>query len=120
MTSISDGLSNLIDRLVENDRRHARRTGEYIDSTKKTLDDAAWESSKAVLKALPASSPSDFKGISDADLKKVLRAYGVKGYTQKEGKKLLRKDRVQLAIDHKVPALSFGFLLDFYLAQTSR
>lgn len=120
MTSISDGLSDLIDRLVENDRRHARRTGEYIDATKKTLEAAASQSESSAPKALLASSPSDFKGITDTDLKKILRAYGVRGYTQREGKKLLRKDRIKIAIENKVPVLSFAFLLDFYVSHTNR
>jgi hypothetical protein len=115
MSSITEGLSNLIDRMVETDRRLARRTGEYIDKTQETLRDAVTSEPSNDAKALPSASPSDFKGISDADLKKILRAYGVKGYTQRDGKKLLRKDRVQLAIENKVPALSYGFLLDFYM-----
>lgn len=118
MSSIADGLGDLIDRIAANDRRHARRTGEFIDSTMATLADAKDKHVPAPPKALPAASASDFKGMTDGDLKKVLRAYGVKNYTQRDGKRLLRKDRVQLAIDHKVPALSFGFLLDFYLVQT--
>ena len=118
MTSISDGLGKLIDSIVDNDRRLARATGEFIDNTMATLADAKDKHVPAPPKALPASSASEFKGMTDGDLKKLLRAYGVKGYTQRDGKRLLRKDRVQLAIDHKVPALSFGFLLDFYLVQT--
>ena len=119
MSSISDGLSDLIDRLVENDRRHARRTGEYIDETNKVINKSKAEPSTPTPLALPASSPSDFKGISDSDLKKILRAYGVKGYTQREGKRLVRKDRVKIAIEHKVPVLSFAFLLDFYLSKNN-
>lgn len=101
--------------MVETDRRLARRTGEYIDKTQEILRDAASHETSHSAKALASASASDFKGISDADLKKILRAYGVKGYTQRDGKKLLRKDRVQLAIENNVPALSYGFLLDFYM-----
>ena len=119
MTSLSDGLSELIDRLVENDRRHARRTGEYIDKTNKIIEDSKTQPNAPSPLALPASSPADFKGISDSDLKKILRAYGVKGYTQKEGKRLARKDRVKIAIEHKVPVLSFAFLLEFYLSNNN-
>ena len=115
MSSITEGLSNLIDRMVETDRRLARRTGEYLDQTQQTLRDSQAPSEETKPKALPALSPADFKGITDADLKKILRAYGVKGYTQRKGKKLIRKDRVQIAIENNVPALSYDFLLDFYM-----
>jgi hypothetical protein len=115
MSSISEGLGQLIERIADNDRRHARRTGEYIDATRQVLHDAKEKAGSSSPVALPAASSSDFKGMTDADIKKLLRAYGVKGYTQRDGKKLVRRDRVQLAIDNKIPALSFGFLLDFYI-----
>jgi len=119
MSSISEGLGHLIDRIVENDRRHARRTGEYIDATRQVLNEAKQNSESSPSIPLPATSSGDFKGMTDSDIKKLLRAYGVKGYTQRDGKKLARKDRVQLAIDNKIPALSFGFLLDFYIKRQS-
>lgn len=112
MTSITAGLDHLIETMVSTDRRMARRTGEHLDRMQEGLSDLREEPQRL---ALPPSSAADFQKFTDADLMKLLKAYGVKGYTSRKGYRLKKADRIALAVEHGVPALSFDFLLGFYL-----
>ena len=51
----------------------------------------------------------------DVELRSLLTAYNIKGRGRKG---LKRADRVVLLVKNNVPALTFGFLLDFYLQST--
>ena len=113
MTSITAGFDALLENIASTDRRIARRTGEHIDRMKTGLSDLEEAGQQYAL--LPAKE-KDFKCMRDLELKSLLTAYGVKG----RGRKGLKKaDRISLLVQHKVPALTFEFLLDFYLT-TSR
>lgn len=112
MTSITAGLDQLIGQMVDTDRRMARRTGKHLDRMQKGLAELHPQSQHL---ALPPSTAADFQKFNDADIKKLLKAYGVKGYTSRKGYRLKKADRIALAVEHGVPALSFDFLLGFYL-----
>ena len=62
MSSITDGLNHLIDKMVETDRRMARRAGQHIDNTNRILEDARQgrKSRSSSLKALPSAMPIPF------------------------------------------------------------
>ena len=62
MSSITDGLNHLIDKMVETDRRMARRAGQHIDNTNRILEDARKrsDSSSSPVKALPSAMPIPF------------------------------------------------------------
>ena len=110
MTSITAGFDALLENIVSADRRIARRAGEHIDRMKVGLSDLREAGQQYEL--LPAKE-KDFECMRDVELKSLLTAYGVKG----RGRKGLKKaDRISLLIQHKVPALTFKFLLDFYLS----
>lgn len=88
MTSISDGLSNLIDRMVENDRRLARHTGEYIDKATQSLRDARGSAPTPTEqpKALRSSLPIPFAPARRKMTKKWLEEL-VKPYKKADPKK---------------------------------
>lgn len=113
--TLSSDFNALYDQMVATDRRMARRVGEHLDTTMQLTKQLRETDATPTAPALPTSTPADFTSINDADLKKLLKAYGVKGYTQRNGKRLRKADRVALAIEHNVPPLSYSFLLDQYL-----
>jgi len=117
MTSITAGLDHLIEKMVATDRRMARRTGQHIDQMMAGLAELSGDPPFTTdeIPALPPSAAAGFKSITDANLKRLLKAYGVKGYTQRKGYRLKKADRVALAVEHGIPALSYDFLLSAYL-----
>lgn len=62
MSSVTDGLNHLIDKMVETDRRMARRAGQHIDNTNRILEDARQGSQTRTssVKALPSAMPIPF------------------------------------------------------------
>ena len=117
MTSITAGLDALIERIVENDRRLARRTGEHIDRMQAGLKEIQIEDEHKAVLALPPSKADAFKGMTDRQLRSLLTSYKIKG----RGRKGLKKaDRVALLVEHNVPALSYDFLLNSYLQSSTK
>ena len=88
MSSITEGLSSLIDQMVETDRRMARRAGQHIDNTNRILKDArkgsAASSSQAI--ALPEAMPVPFAPANRKMTKKWLEEL-VKPYKKADPKK---------------------------------
>ncbi len=62
MSSFTDGFNHLIDRMVEADRRMARRAGQHIDDTNRSLTDArqARKTETSQEKTLPLPRPIPF------------------------------------------------------------
>lgn len=113
MSTLTSQFDLVLNAIIDNEKRSARRIGKHVDDTKAALRELK---EAPAPKALPAAS--DFKGMTDSSLKRLLKAYGVKGYTTRNGVRLKKDDRIALAIEHGVPALSFDFLLNFYLTAT--
>lgn len=116
MSTMTQGLDELLARLGDNERRAAKRTGQHIDAQLQMMRQLKEE--EAAPLAFPVARPEDYKSITDADLKKLLKAHGVRGYTSRNGKRLNKPERVALAVEHGIAPLSYGFLLDFYLQHT--
>jgi len=88
MSSITDGLNHLIDRMVETDRRMARRAGQHIDNTNRLLEDARQGSKTRTpsSKALPSAMPVPFAP-AKRKMTKTWLSELVKPYKQADPKK---------------------------------
>lgn len=88
MSSITDGLNHLIDKMVETDRRMARRAGQHIDNTNRILEDARQgsQSRSSSAKALPSAMPIPFAP-AKRKMTKTWLAELVKPYKQADPKK---------------------------------
>lgn len=88
MSSITDGLNQLIDQMVESDRRMARRAGQHIDNTKRILQEAQQKSSScsSSANALPSAMPIPFAP-AKRKMTKTWLAELVKPYKQADPKK---------------------------------
>ena len=88
MSSITDGLNQLIDQMVESDRRMARRAGQHIDNTKRILQEAQQKSSSRSSSAiaLPSAMPIPFAP-TKRKMTKTWLAELVKPYKQADPKK---------------------------------
>ena len=112
--TVSTGFDAVYRQLVESHRRSARRTGEHIDRMKAGFREIK-ESSDSAL-SLPPATAKAFNALKDSDLKLLLKAYKVKGFTSRNGKRLRKADRVELCLAHNIPPLTFDYLLQFYLS----
>lgn len=110
--TISAGFDAVYEQLIESQRRSARRTGEHIDRMKAGFR-AIKESS---IPSLPPASPHAFNALKDSDLKMLLKAYKVKGFTSRNGVRLKKADRVEMCMANNIPPLTFDYLLQFYLS----
>jgi len=111
--TIADSLRLAVSVSNEKDKELARLIGGHIDKQAALLD-SPLEPGRT-LQVLEGGKERDFDGMRDAELKSLLTAYKIQG----RGRKGLKKaDRVALLVKHNVPALTFGFLLDFYLKAT--
>ena len=88
MSSITDGLNHLIDKMVETDRRMARRAGQHIDTTNRILEAARKrsDSRSSPFKALPSAMPIPFAP-AKRKMTKAWLAELVKPYKQADPKK---------------------------------
>lgn len=114
--SISSSLKAAVSRSNELDKRLAHRIGRHIDNQSVALSEleALVDTPQPVLPPCSEWTAERSKQITDAELKLILRSNGIKGYTQRDGKRLKKADRVQLAISHGIPALTYRDLLNFY------
>lgn len=118
MGTLTAGLDATLDALIANERRSARRTGEFLDRLNQGLKDLK-SSTPPARPQLPPASAAAFNAMTDAALKQLLKAAGVKGYTTAKGKRLRKADRVALCVEHKLQPLTYDFLLAFYIEHTT-
>ena len=111
--AIAESLRQAVALSNEKDKELARLIGGHIDRQTAILDTPIEPLSSQP--ALAPSKSSDFAQMRDVELRSLLTAYNIKGRGRKG---LKRADRVVLLVKNNVPALTFGFLLDFYLQST--
>ena len=112
--TISAGFDAVYEQLIESQRRSARRTGEHIDWMKAGFREI--KESSGSLPSLPPASKKAFNALKDSDLKMLLKAYKVKGFTSCKGVRLKKADRVEMCIANNIPPLTFEYLLQYYLS----
>lgn len=112
--TISAGFDAVYEQLIESQRRSARRTGEHIDRMKAGFREI--KESSGSLPSLPPASKKAFNALKDSDLKMLLKAYKVRGFTSRKGVRLKKADRVEMCLNNNIPPLTFEYLLQYYLS----
>jgi hypothetical protein len=127
--SLSADFDALYERMVNIDRRMARRAGQHIDSMQAGLDNlqelSTPEPAALPPAAIPAGTLEGFMQCTTAELKDLAKRFKVPRrstcakHIKGRGKdKALERRRclALLMVEHNVPALTYDNLLNFYFA----
>ena len=124
--SITSQFDKLLERIVETDRRTARRSGEHIDRMSAGLQRLKEDVPQmAVPATIPAGTVEIFMRSSISELKDLAKRFKIPKYTvcckhiKGRGKEFTHRRRMvyaELLVQHGVPALTYENLLNFYLS----
>tara|TARA_B100002051_G_scaffold34640_1_gene27893 strand:- start:61 stop:474 length:414 start_codon:yes stop_codon:yes gene_type:complete len=124
--SVTSHFDKLLERIVETDRRTARRTGEHIDRMSVGLQRLKEDVPQAAVPApIPGGTVELFMKSSISELKDLARRFKVPRYTvcckhiKGRGKEFTNQRLMvyaELLVQHGVPALTYENLLNFYLS----